>query len=194
MVTDEGATRPGPRERVVYTAVQHLREHGVEGTGLRALVADANAPWGSLRHYFPGGKDQIVVEALEWAGAFAAGEVERYLSKTRKPTPRGLLKAVLQWWIDDLSARDFTRGCPLAAAIADGADTNPEVCAAARRAFEGWAGPITAGLVSMGRPRREARELTTLLLASLEGAVLMARAQRSVEPLRVVERRLRPLF
>ncbi|NNG19199.1 TetR/AcrR family transcriptional regulator [Naumannella sp. ID2617S] len=184
---------PGPRERIVYTAVQHLREHGVEGTGLRQLVADADAPWGSLRHYFPGGKTQIVDEALEWAGAYAASLVTDYLEAARRPTPEGLLHAIFDWWVKDLARRNFARGCPVAAAVADAGESGTG-CEAARLAFEVWATPIKAGLVEMGRPAREAGELATLLLAGLEGAVIMSRAQHSVNPLKIVERRLRPLF
>lgn len=182
-----------PRERLVYTAAQHLREHGVEGTGLRPLVADAGAPWGSLRHYFPGGKDQLVVEALGWSGSYAAAVVERYLRRG-SPTARGLLRVVVRWWVDDLESRDFARGCPVAAAVADCAHTNPTIRAAAAGALEAWRSPIRDGIVALGFTKRDADELATVLLAALEGGILMARAQRSTEPLRVVERRLLPLL
>ena len=178
----------------MHTAVQHLRERGVEGMGLRPLVAAADAPWGSLRHYFPQGKDQIVTEALEWSGSFAADVVTGYLDAARRPTGPGLVGAVIGWWIEDLTRRDFARGCPVAAIVAGGVDERSPIRRAAVRAFDVWAEPIRAGLVSMGWSPREAGELATLLLAALEGAVLMARARRSVAPLRVVERRLRPLF
>lgn len=182
-----------PRERLVYTAVQQLREHGVEGTGLRPLVAAAGAPWGSLRHYFPGGKQQIVAEALTWACDFAGGVVNAYLA-TGRPTPRGLLRTVFRWWIDDLERRDFARGCPVASAIGDAAPTDTVVRTAANDALETWRAAIRDGLMRCGFHTKDADELATVILAALEGAILLARASRSTEPLRVVERRLAPLL
>ena len=78
-----------PRERVVITAVHHLRARGVTGTGLRPLVADAGAPWGSFAHYFPGGKDQVVCEALDWAGAFARFQQARQPNPDTSKRPAG---------------------------------------------------------------------------------------------------------
>ena len=71
-----------PRERMVYHAAQLIRMQGVSGTGLREVVDRAQAPRGSLQHYFPGGKEQLVDEALAWAGNFAAGQV----SSQRNPS------------------------------------------------------------------------------------------------------------
>ena len=61
-----------PRERMVYSAVQLVRARGATGTGVRDVVEHAKAPRGSFQHYFPGGKDQLVSEAVLWAADFAA--------------------------------------------------------------------------------------------------------------------------
>lgn len=182
-----------PRERLVYTTVKQLREHGVEGTGLRPLVAEADAPWGSLRHYFPGGKDQLVSEALEWSGSFAADLVSGYLRRNR-PTARGLVRVIVRWWIEDLDAHDFARGCPVAAAVVDCAHTNETIRASAARALETWQEPIRRALVELGFATREADELATFILSGLSGAIILARARRTTEPLRILERRLVPLL
>ena len=49
-----------PRERMVRSAAQLMRRKGVSGTGMREIVVDADAPRGSLQHYFPGGKEELV--------------------------------------------------------------------------------------------------------------------------------------
>jgi len=185
---------PGPRDRLVYTAVQHLRQHGVTATGLRGLVADAAAPWGSLRHYFPGGKDQLVAEALMWAGSFAAARVDDYLRSDRSPTPAGLWADMVQAWVRDLEKRAFARGCPVAAAVVDSADTSEPIRCAAAQALEQWRAPVLRGLLTMGVPDDRAPDLATLMLCSLEGAVIMARADRTVEPLHTVQRLLGPVL
>jgi AcrR family transcriptional regulator len=186
------ASTRGPRERMVYAAAQHLRRTGVSGTGLRQVVTDAEAPRGSLQHYFPGGKDQLVAEALDWAGTWAAARVDEHVIRMRRPTPSRLFTAVVDDWAADLEARDFARGCPVAAAVVDCADTNETVRRAADTALETWRRPLTEALVDMGRPRRRADALSTLMLCALEGAILLARARRDTAPLRLVARELAP--
>jgi AcrR family transcriptional regulator len=186
------ASTRGPRERMVYAAAQHLRRTGVSGTGLRQVVTDAEAPRGSLQHYFPGGKDQLVAEALDWAGTWAAARVDEHVTRMRRPTPSRLFTAVVDDWAADLEARDFARGCPVAAAVVDCADTNETVRRAADTALETWRRPLTEALVGMGRPRRRADALSTLMLCALEGAILLARARRDTAPLRLVARELAP--
>ena len=186
------ASARGPRERMVYAAAQHLRRTGVSGTGLRQVVTDAEAPRGSLQHYFPGGKDQLVAEALDWAGTWAAARVEEHVTRMRRPTPSRLFTALVDDWAADLEARQFSRGCPVAGAVVDCADTNETVRRAADTALETWRRPITEALVAMGRPRRRAESLSTLMLCALEGAILLSRARLDTTPLRLVARELAP--
>ena len=187
--------RPGGhRARIVYETAQQLRRAGVTATGLRQVVAGAGAPRGSLQHYFPGGKDQLVAEALQWSGSWAADRVERHLAGLGRPSPSKLFTAMVDDWAADLNGRDFERGCPVAGAVVDCADTNPAVREAASAALDAWRRPITDALVTMGRTRRRAETLSTLMLCALEGALLLARAQRDTAPLRLVARELAPVL
>ncbi|WP_020142923.1 TetR/AcrR family transcriptional regulator [Terracoccus sp. 273MFTsu3.1] len=188
------ASTHGPRERIVYEAAQHLRRTGVAGTGLREVVSAAAAPRGSLQHYFPGGKDQLVGEALEWAGTWAAERVDEHLARMRRPSASRLFDAITDDWATDLASRDFERGCPVAAAVVDCADTNDAVRQAASAALQTWQRPITEALVAMGRGPRRAQALSTLMLCALEGAIVLARAQRDTAPLRLVARELAPVL
>lgn len=178
-----------PRNRLVLTMARQIREHGVEGTGLRPVVAEAHAPWGSLRHYFPGGKDQLVTEALALSAAYAAGVITRYLDSDT-PTPAGLVRTVVGWWIDDLERSDFAHGCPVAATIVDCAHTHPALRQAANEALEVWRSPLRVGLTRLGYPDQEADDLSVFILAALSGGILLSRARRSTEPLRIVQARL----
>jgi AcrR family transcriptional regulator len=184
----------GPRERMVYEAAQQLRRAGVTATGLRQVVAEADAPRGSLQHYFPGGKDQLVAEALQWSGSWAADRVRAHVSEMRRPSPSRLFTAVVDEWSADLRARDFERGCPVAGAVVDCAQGNETVRQAAAGALETWRAPITEALVTMGRTRRRAETLSTLMLCALEGALVLARASRDTSPLRLVARELAPVL
>jgi AcrR family transcriptional regulator len=184
----------GPRERIVYSAAQLVRAKGVSGTGLREVVERADAPWGSLQHYFPGGKEQIVGEALAWAGNFAAGRVEQYSREMRTPTPGGLFARMARQWEDEFARRGFVAGCPLVAAAADVAADSAALRGAIAAAFDTWRVPLQAALRRMGVPRARSASLAIVMLSALEGAIVLARTSQDLGPLRTVVRELRPLL
>jgi AcrR family transcriptional regulator len=187
------ATQP-PRDRMVYSAAQLVRERGVAATGVRDVVDRAAAPRGSFQHYFPGGKDQLVPEALLWSGDFAAQWVASYVDGVRRPTPSGLFTHMVSPWKNEFSTRGFERGCPVNAAAADLAGGDSPVNAPLREALARWEEAIVVALVRMGIPMRRARRLATLMLSALEGAILLARVHRDVRPLTTVAGELGPLL
>jgi AcrR family transcriptional regulator len=182
-----------PRERMVYNAVQLIRIQGVSGTGLRQVVARARAPRGSLQHYFPEGKQQLVSEAICWAGDFAAAKVSGFLQALPRRTPSALFEAMADQWRREFDQTGFDRGCPIVATAADVA-ANDRVREAARQAFEHWQEPITAALAEMGVPAPRAPALALLMVSTLEGAIVLARVGRDNGPLDIVVAELGPLL
>src|SRR6201993_3341477 len=108
----DGRTLP-PRERMVRSAAQLIRRQGVSGTGMREIVTEADAPRGSLQHYFPGGKEEIVADALLWAGDLMARRTKRCLRELDSRTPSALLAAIVDTWRRDLTNEKYSAGCPL---------------------------------------------------------------------------------
>ncbi|MER8224433.1 TetR/AcrR family transcriptional regulator [Streptomyces sp. NPDC094143] len=184
----------GPRERMVFSAAQLIRRDGVVSTGMREVAAEADAPRGSLQHYFPGGKTQLVEEAVGWAGRYAAGRVTRYLAALPEPTPSGLFAAMVRQWTDEYETAGFAGGCPVAAATVDCAESAPSTREAASAAFTAWTSAVAGALAETGVPEERAGQLATLMISALEGAILLARAERDVRPLTTVARELGPLL
>ncbi|WP_030863536.1 TetR/AcrR family transcriptional regulator [Streptomyces sp. NRRL S-37] len=184
----------GPRERMVFSAAQLIRRDGVASTGMREVAAHAEAPRGSLQHYFPGGKEQLVNEAVGWAGRYAAGRVARFLAALPEPTPGGLFAQMVRQWTDEYESEGFGGGCPVAAATVDRAGSTASARRAVSAAFAEWTGAVALALADMGVPAERARPLATLMISSLEGAILMARAERDIRPLTTVSRELGPLL
>ncbi|GHC67794.1 TetR family transcriptional regulator [Streptomyces flavofungini] len=193
MTAGEASGR-GPRARMVFSAAQLLRRGGVGATGMRDVVEHARAPRGSLQHYFPGGKEQLVNEAVEWAGQYAAGRVARFVAGLPEPTPSGLFAAMVRQWTDELARAGETSGCPVAAAVVDRADTSESTRTAAAAAFATWTGPLAGALTDMGVPAARAEALATVMISAVEGALLIARAERDVRALTTVARELGPLL
>lgn len=184
----------GPRERMVYSAAQLVRTQGVAATGVRQVVEHAAAPRGSFQHYFPGGKDQLVGEALLWSGEFAARWAAGFPRTTRRPTPAGLFAHLVRQWREEFSARGFERGCPVQATAADLAGTASPANDQLRTALDRWEGAVADQLVRMDVPRKRARRLATLMISTLEGAIMSARVRRDLTPLTTVVAELSPLL
>ncbi|MEU7337033.1 TetR/AcrR family transcriptional regulator [Streptomyces sp. NPDC007074] len=184
----------GPRERMVFSAAQLIRREGVAAAGMREVAARARAPRGSLQHYFPGGKEQLVNEAVGWAGRYAGNRVTRFLAALPDPTPSGLFAGMVGQWTDEYRTAGFAGGCPVAAATVDRAESADSTREAAADAFSTWAGAVSRALVDMGVPAGRAGALATLMISALEGAILVARAERDVRALTVVSEELGPLL
>ena len=176
--------RSPARARMVQSAATLIRERGIHGTGLREVVAHSGGPRGSLGRFFPGGKTQLVTEAIDVALAELFGDFERQLRQAE--TFPEAISVIVTPWRRLLVDHDFALGCPLAATICDAADNDTlrtHVC----EMFEWWHGPVADAYTRFGAPPAQARAHATVLVAALEGALVIARAQRSIEPLDTVE-------
>src|SRR5580704_4772943 len=183
-----------PRERMVRSAADLIRRKGVSGTGMREIVIDAEAARGSLQHYFPGGKEELVSDALLWAGDAMAQQVRRSLSKLTSRTPSALLTSVVDWWRRDLTNEQFSAGCPLVAAAADTAATSEQLRQVLREAFDGWLEPLSESLVELGIPSERSDNLALVVIAALEGAIVLARIRHDLTPFDALVNELGPLL
>jgi AcrR family transcriptional regulator len=183
-----------PRERMVRSAAQLIRRKGVSGTGMREIVNEADAPRGSLQHYFPGGKEELVSDALLFMGDVSARRIKRCLSELESRTPSALLAAIVETWQRDLTSEKFSAGCPLVAAAADTAGTSQQLRQVLRRAFDGWLEPLSESLVELGVPLERSDNLAVVIIAALEGAIILARVRRDLTPFDALVSELGPLL
>ena len=183
-----------PRDRMVRSAAQLIRRKGVSGTGMREIVTDADAPRGSLQHYFPGGKEELVSDALLFMGDVSARRIRRCLSELDSRTPSALLAAIVATWERDLTTEKFSAGCPLVAAAADTAGTSNRLRQVLRRAFDGWLEPLSESLIDLGVPLERSENFALLIIAALEGAIILARVRRDLTPFDALVSELGPLL
>jgi AcrR family transcriptional regulator len=161
---------------------------------MRGIVTEADAPRGSLQHYFPGGKEEIVSDALIWSGGVAARRLHRGLEELTSRTPSALLASVVDTWRRELTGEFFSAGCPLVAAAADTAATREPLRKVLRRAFDGWLEPLSKGLGELGVPVERSEDLATLVIAALEGAIVLGWVRRDLTPFDVLIRGLGPVL
>ena len=93
----------------------------------------------------------------------------------------------------NLEASDFREGCPLATTVLEIATDSEAIGKAAREAFAAWEREIAQGLVRFGSGEKQAATAATAILSQLEGALLLARTYRNLQPMRRAEDMLRLL-
>ncbi|AXB41783.1 TetR/AcrR family transcriptional regulator [Amycolatopsis albispora] len=174
------------RAKLVAAAREVVEAKGYHGTGLNEVLAVAGAPRGSLYHHFPGGKDELIGEALSAAGQ----EVDALLDELAASAAgaRELVLALLTALADRMAAADYAKGCPVATVALEVAASEGELRSLCGGIYDGWQHKLADALRAEGRA--EADELAATVLALVEGALVLARARRSRGPVEQVSRRV----
>jgi TetR/AcrR family transcriptional regulator, lmrAB and yxaGH operons repressor len=172
------------RARMLETTARLLQHRGYYGTSLSDILEESVAPRGSLYFHFPGGKDELVIEATRAAVEETTEWLRDTLSGARNPAQgvRAYLEAVAAL----LSQTDYTFGCPVAPVILDAHADLAELADLCRQAFEEWVGLLRDSFAEAGIPERRAHALALLISSSVEGLLLIARAYRDISPLMTV--------
>lgn len=179
MATQE---RESTKERIVYASAELFRRQGYAGTGLKQILAAADAPFGSLYHFFPGGKEQLGDEVLRTAGEFF-GRLYETIADDAPDYATGVgdfFDGAAQTLIDT----DFADACPIATVALEVASTNETLRQATADVFEGWIAAGTERGVEAGLSAPRARALAISIVALIEGGFVLSRAARSTEPMK----------
>jgi TetR/AcrR family transcriptional repressor of lmrAB and yxaGH operons len=168
---------------MVRSAARLLRRQGYAATGWRQVVADSATPWGSQAHHFPRGKEQLASEAIALAGSRYEQMLRLALADVH---PADAVSAWAASAAAGLEASGWADGCPVATVALETAHTSLVLAEACHGAFSSWRIALADAIAARGVDDRVAAHLATLTLAGIEGALLLARAGRSPEPLRVV--------
>jgi TetR/AcrR family transcriptional repressor of lmrAB and yxaGH operons len=177
----------GVREQMVASAIVLLAKHGFQGASLARVVADSNAPRGSIYHHFPDGKDQLVAAAVQIAGERAVG----VLDGLNGCGATGIVDGYMAIWRAILDRSGFTAGCSVLA-VTVSADSR-ELVDQAGEVFRAWQARLTELLQDGGLREADAGAFATMLIAASEGAVVLARAQHDFAPLDAVHAQLRSM-
>jgi AcrR family transcriptional regulator len=174
-----------PRERMVVSTALLIRERGAHSTAISDVLEHSGAPRGSAYHHFPGGRTQLLCEAVDYAAEFTAARMAKAEHSV------AAVDVIVEGFRKSLIDSDFRAGCPVVA-VAVEADNQPVIDRAAA-AFARWTELIGRRLETDGVAPPRAEELAMLLLTSIEGAILVARTARDTKPLDLVHTQLRAI-
>jgi TetR/AcrR family transcriptional repressor of lmrAB and yxaGH operons len=174
---------PGPRDRLVAATIDLVRERGVHGTGLADVLERSGTARASIYQHFPGGKGQLVAEAVRVAGDHLERVADRGLDAGASTRGAAMVEALLDWWSREITRHGGERGCPVAAAAVD---ADPLVRAAADGVFARLHRRLADEVGDAG--------LAGFVLSAVEGAVLRSRAAQDPAALEEARHQVRRLL
>lgn len=168
-------------QRIVVAMAELLRRQGYAATGIKQVVAAAEAPIGSVYHHFPGGKRAVAEAALRQSGA-AYGELVTALLAPYDDVVVGIESAFAEA-ARTIEETGWVNMCPVSTVAGEVADAEPALREVSAEVFDGWITGGTKLFRERGLSDDDARSLIIAVITALEGAFVMARTLRSGEPL-----------
>lgn len=175
------------RRAILNTAAALLAEQGYHATGINQIVEQSGAPRGSLYYYFPGGKEQLAVEAVERSAARLEARIRENMAAD--PDPLRALERFIDRIAEGVELSGFRAGGPLSIVTMESATTNEALNRACRLAYGRMRAAFAESLAEADLPI-EPDELAMLVTAAIEGGILLSRAEHSADALRAVGRLL----
>ncbi len=180
------ATRPDTRTRIQEAAAVLFRRHGYSGTGLKRIAAESAAPFGSIYHFFPGGKEQLAAHTIRTSGPQYMQMVLALLDSV--PDPLESLANAFRVAAEDLAATGYADACPIATVALEVASSNETLRVATAEVFDEWVAGCAAWFGRWVPDREVARSLACSMIMILEGAFVLSRAARDPEPVHTAGR------
>jgi TetR/AcrR family transcriptional repressor of lmrAB and yxaGH operons len=172
------------RDRMVVGAATLLAQRGLQATSFSEVLEFTGAPRGSVYHHFPRGKDQLVKAALD----FVSAQMGAYFSPKEGASPEEVTELFLRLWRGILLRFEFRAGCAVVAVTV--AADSPELLDHAASIFRAWRSRLVGLFVAGGVAKEDAIPFAATLVAASEGAVVLSRGERSLEPFDLVASRL----
>ena len=179
------ARAPDSKEKTVVAAVKLFSQRGYHGTALNDILDAGGSPRGSLYFHFPRGKEEIGE-----AASGLAGEAVRQVIANAAETSDNIedfLTSIVQAMASNLERSGYSEGCPIATVALETAAQSEILGTAARNAFQSWEQELRRGLERFGIKTGDADLVATAVLSQIEGALLLARTYRNLEPMRRAE-------
>lgn len=167
------------RTLMVRAAARLFQERGYAGTSFQDVIARSGAPRGSIYHHFRGGKEQLAAEALQWY----AGRMRDKLAEAGARDSAEAIEGFLRASREAMRRSDFRAGCPIAAVALDLAPDDERLHDVVASALRDWQRVLVRSLERDGLEPKAAQQLASFVIATVEGALLLARVERSVDPL-----------
>ena len=179
MATDTPASQ-GTRDRLIVAAIALMRRSGLAGAGINEIVKESGAPKGSVYHYFPDGKQQIVQEALDAYRGDIVAFIDATLSRRRSPAQK--VRTLFDAFAERVERGEFLHSCPAGTVCLDLDAEHDALRSVVATTLAAYVDVIATHFPALGPAR--AQSFAGVIVTAIEGAYVRARADRSGAPFR----------
>lgn len=180
------------RDQIVETTSHLLEQQGYYATGLNQIVQESGAPKGSLYYYFPEGKEELTAEAIDRSAKEFTRIIETELA--RYDDPAESIYRFMFGLAEHAEASDCRGGAPIATVALETAGRSERLTAACLAAYEQYQAAFAARFVASGLSPERSAQLAVLIVAAIEGGIILSRTQRNAAPIRQMAGDLRELI
>jgi TetR/AcrR family transcriptional repressor of lmrAB and yxaGH operons len=178
------------RTSMVRSAASLIGSRGMTATSFSEVLADSGSPRGSIYHHFPFGKKQLVEDAIRWT----SDRVLAHQAACGSTTPEGVLFHFVSMWREIVLSSAGTQGCMVAGVALDAEPDLEGLMDVVRTTFRAWVALLSEQFEKAGVPSYRAWPAAVAVLAAVEGALVLCRAEGGVGPLDTVAGQLRRLL
>lgn len=180
------------RERIIETASQLTESQGYHATGLNQIIEESGAPKGSLYYYFPDGKQELAAESIQHTGRVVEGRIRASLGAVENPA--GAVRQFVLTVAEHMAGSECRAGGPITTVALESATTSERINAACQQVYGAWQSAFAENLTHSGIESGRAVRLAALIIAALEGGIVLSRTAHSVAPLHDVADELAALI
>jgi TetR/AcrR family transcriptional regulator, lmrAB and yxaGH operons repressor len=177
------------RKKMVQSAAALIGSQGMNATSFSDVLADSGAPRGSIYFHFPGGKRELAKDAIRWT----SDQVIAHMQASPGRSASEVLEHFVALFQHVVGATDGAAGCAVAGVTIDVPASDEELLTEARAAFHVWTALLSEQLIAVGLASERAQGIATIAVASVEGALILCRAEGGTAPLDAVALQLQVL-
>lgn len=175
--------KPATRDRLVQAAMDLFLKQGYAQTGVAQILKAADARSGSLYYHFPT-KEDLLLAVLEWYRDNICPELlDPVFARVSDPVER--VFGILDGYRQMLAMTEFELGCPIGNLSLELGHTHPAARELICANFTNWKDAVRGCFLDASDRLPESVDLDALamfVLNTMEGAMMLSRAYRSLEP------------
>jgi len=176
------------RDQIIETTCNLLELQGYHATGLNQIIKESSSPKGSLYYHFPGGKEELAVEAVRRVGAIVLERIQQNLAQIEDPAES--IRSFIMNIALNVERSGFRAGGPITTIALETASTSEALRKECQRIYAAWQAAFADKLRAGGLAHERAADMAVLIIASIEGGVILCRTARSRQPLERVAREI----
>lgn len=180
------------REKILTAAAMLFQIKGFNATGLNEILTESGSPKGSLYYYFPNGKEELAIEAIQLSSKSIQKKLKTSLDKY--PSPIEAIQFAIKNIMEDLKKGNKLKDISISLIALETYLSSEPLREACKEVFEILEGMYAKKLIESGISKKVAQELGILIQLMIEGAITISLTQKNATPLLVVSNHINLLL